>query len=76
MDNVNNEINNTFEQIKTEISQQVMSELASKNIDVIAKDYDAGAEVAKLINSYNATINDIENQINKNRYKIKDKINR
>ena len=73
---VNNEINNTFEQIKTEISQQVMSELASKNIDVIARDYDAGAEVAKLINSYNATINDIETQIDQNNQKYKESVAR
>ena len=80
MDNVNNEvnneINNTFDQIKTEISQQVMSELASKNIDVIAKDYDAGAEVAKLINSYNATINDIEAQIDQNNNQYKESVAR
>ena len=80
MDNVNNEvnneINNTFEQIKTEISQQVMSELASKNIDVIEKDYNAGAEVAKLINSYNATINDIEAQINANNEQYKESVAR
>ena len=80
MDNVNNEvnneINNTFEQIKTEISQQVMTELASKNIDVIAKDYDSGAEVAKLINSYNATINDIEAQIDQNNEKYKESVAR
>ena len=73
---VNNEINNTFEQIKTEISQQVMSELASKNIDVIAKDYDAGAEVAKLINSYNATMNDIEAQIGHNNEQYKESVAR
>ena len=80
MDNVNNEvnneINNTFEQIKTEISQQVMSELASKNIDVIAKDYDAGAEVAKLINSYNATLGNIEAQMDANNEKYKESVAR
>ena len=80
MDNVNNEvnneINNTFEQIKTEISQQVMSELASKNIDVIEKDYNAGAEVAKLINSYNATIGDIEAQIDHNNEQYKESVAR
>ena len=80
MDNVNNEvnneINNTFEQIKTEISQQVMSELASKNIDVIEKDYNAGAEVAKLINSYNTTIGDIENQIAHNNEQYKESVAR
>lgn len=80
MDNVNNEvnneINNTFEQIKTEISQQVMSELASKNVDVIARDYDAGAEVFKLINSYNATIEGIETQINANNEQYKESVAR
>ena len=80
MDNVNNEvnneINNTFEQIKAEVSQQVMAELAAKNVDVIAKDYDAGAEVAKLINSYNATINDIEAQINANNEQYKESVAR
>ena len=73
---VNNEINNTFEQIKTEVSQQVMAELAAKNVDVIARDYDAGAEVAKLINSYNATINDIEAQINQNNNQYKESVAR
>ena len=64
MDNVNNEvnneINNNFEQIKAEVSQQVIAELAAKNVDVIAKDYDAGDDVDKLINSYNDNINEIE----------------
>ena len=80
MDNVNNEvnneINNTFEQIKTEISQQVMSELASKGIDIIENDYNAGAEVAKLINSYNATIGGIETQINANNNQYKESVAR
>ena len=80
MDNVNNEINNeinnTFEQIKTEISQQVMSELASKNIDVIEKDYNAGAEVAKLINSYNATLGNIEAQMDANNEQFKESVAR
>ena len=80
MDNVNNEvnneINNTFEQIKAEVSQQVMAELAAKNVDVIAKDYDAGAEVAKLINSYNATMGDIENQIAHNNEQYKESVAR
>lgn len=73
---VNQQIDNSFEQIKAEISQQVMTELASKGIDVIEKDYNAGAEVAKLINSYNATINDIENQINKNNEQYKESVAR
>ena len=80
MDNVNNEvnneINNTFEQIKTEISQQVMSELASKNIDVIKKDYNAGAEVFRLINSYNTAIGDIEAQIDHNNEQYKESVAR
>ena len=32
---VNEQINNEFDQIKAEISQQVMTELASKGIDII-----------------------------------------
>ena len=73
---VNQQIDNEFNQMKAEISQQVMAELASKNVDVIAKDYDAGAEVAKLINSYNATINDIETQIDQNNQKYKESVAR
>ena len=73
---VNQQIDNTFEQIKAEISQQVMTELTSKNIDVIAKDYDAGAEVAKLINSYNATIGDIEAQMEHNNEQYKESVAR
>lgn len=79
-DNVNNEVNqqidNEFNQIKAEISQQIMSELASKGIDIIEKDYNAGAEVAKLINSYNATINDIEAQIDQNNEQYKESVAR
>ena len=73
---VNEQINNTFDQMKAEISQQVMTELASKNIDVISKDYDAGVEVAKLINSYNATMNDIEAQIGHNNEQYKESVAR
>lgn len=73
---VNEQINNEFDQIKAEISQQVMTELASKGIDVIEKDYNAGAEVARLINSYNATLGDIEAQINKNNEKYKESVAR
>lgn len=74
--NINEQIDNTFEQMRAEVTQQVMSELASKNIDVISRDYDAGAEVAKLINSYNATMNNIEAQIKDNNQKYKESVAR
>lgn len=74
--NINEQIDNTFDQIKTEVSQQVMAELAAKNVDVISRDYDAGAEVFKLINSYNATINDIEAQIKNNNEQYKESVAR
>ena len=73
---VNQQIDNTFDQMKAEISQQVMTELASKGIDIIENDYNAGAEVFRLINSYNATINDIEKQINQNNEKYKESVAR
>ena len=73
---VNEQINNEFDQIKAEISQQVMTELSSKCIDLREKDYNAGAEVAKLINSYNATINDIEAQIDQNNEQYKESVAR
>ena len=73
---VNQQIDNTFDQMKAEISQQVMTELASKGIDIIENDYDAGAEVAKLINSYNATIEGIETQINANNEQYKESVAR
>ena len=74
--NINEQIDNTFEQMKAEVTQQVMSELASKNIDVIENDYDAGAEVAKLIKSYNATMGDIEDQIAHNNEQYKESVAR
>ena len=74
--NVNEQIDNTFEQIKAEVTQQVMSELASKNVDVISRDYDAGAEVAKLINAYNDTMGDIDAQINANNEQYKESVAR
>ena len=73
---VNEQINNEFDQIKAEISQQVMTELASKGIDIIEKDYNAGAEVAKLINSYNATLGNIEAQMDANNEKYKESVAR
>ena len=73
---VNQQIDNTFDQMKAEISQQVMTELASKGIDIIEKDYNAGAEVAKLINSYNATMGDIEAQMDSNNEKYKESVAR
>ena len=73
---VNEQIDNTFDQMKAQITQQVMTELASKGIDIIEEDYNAGAEVAKLINSYNATINDIEAQIDKNNEQYKESVAR
>ena len=73
---INEQIDNSFDQIKAEISQQVMTALASKGIDVIEKDYNAGIEVAKLINSYNATIENIETQINNNNEKYKESVAR
>ena len=74
--NINEQIDNTFEQMKAEVTQQVMSELASRNVDVIENDYDAGAEVVKLINNYNATIGDIEAQINANNEQYKESVAR
>lgn len=73
---INEQIDNSFDQMKAEISQQVMTELASKGIDIIEKDYNAGAEVAKLINAYNATIGDIEAQINANNKQYKESVAR
>ena len=73
---VNQQIDNTFDQMKAEISQQVMTELASKGIDIIEKDYNAGAEVFRLINSYNATIGDIEAQIDQNNEQYKESVAR
>lgn len=73
---VNQEIDNTFDKMKAEITQQVMAELASKNIDVISNDYDAGAEVFKLITSYNATMGDLEAQINQNNEQYKESVAR
>lgn len=74
--NVNQQIDNSFDQIKAEISQQVMTELASKGIDVIEKDYNAGAEVAKLINSYNTTLGNIEAQMDNNNEQYKESVAR
>lgn len=74
--NINEQIDNSFEQMRAEISQQVMTELASKNVDVISRDYDAGAEVAKLINSYNATMGDIDAQIAHNNEQYKESVAR
>lgn len=73
---LNQQIDNTFDQMKAEISQQVMEELASKGIDIIEKDYNAGAEVFRLINSYNATMNDIEAQMDNNNEKYKESVAR
>lgn len=73
---VNQQIDNEFDKIKAEISQQVMTELATKGIDVIEKDYNAGAEVFKLINSYNATMGDLEKQINQNNEQYKESVAR
>lgn len=74
--NINQEIDNTFNQIKAEVTQQVMEELAAKNVDIIQKDYDAGAEVFKLINAYNAAIGDIEAQIDHNNEQYKESVAR
>lgn len=74
--NINEQIDNTFEQMKAEVTQQVMSELAAKNVDVIENDYNAGAEVAKLINAYNATMGDIEAQIKNNNEQYKESVAR
>ena len=74
--NINEQIDNTFEQMRAEVTQQVMTELASKNVDVISRDYDAGAEVAKLINSYNAIMSNIEAQINANNEQYKESVAR
>lgn len=73
---VNQQIDNEFNQMKAEITQQVMTELASKGIDIIEKDYNAGAEVAKLINNYNATLGNIEAQIGHNNENYKESVAR
>ena len=74
--NINQQIDNEFDKMKAEISQQVMTELASKGIDIIEKDYNAGVEVAKLINSYNATLGNIEAQMDANNEKYKESVAR
>lgn len=74
--NINEQIDNTFDQMKAEITQQVMSELVSRNVDVIENNYDAGSEVVKLINKYNDTIADIDKQIAHNNEQYKESVAR
>lgn len=74
--NINQQIDNTFDQMKAEISQQVMTELASKGVDIIENDYNAGLEVAKLINSYNTTLGNIEAQMDNNNEQYKESVAR
>ena len=64
--NINEQIDNTFEQMKVEIAQEVGTILTSKGVDVIPNDYNAGSEVVKLINKYNDTMADIDKQITYN----------
>ena len=62
----NNFIDNEFEMMKAEITQEVMTTLAEKNVDVISNDYDAGVEIVNLIEDYNNSIKQIDDQISYN----------
>lgn len=64
--NINQQIDNEFEQMKTEISQQVMTELASQNITVIPNDYQPGHELVNIINEYNSKMKQLNEQIEYN----------
>lgn len=64
--NINQQIDNEFEQMKAEISQQVMTELASQNITVIPNDYQPGHELVNIINEYNSKMKQLNEQIEYN----------
>ena len=64
--NLNQEIDNTFEAMKAEIAQEVGTILASKGVEIIETDYNAGKAVTNLMQRYNEQMDKIEQQIKYN----------
>lgn len=66
MEEINKQIDNTFETMKAEIAQEVGVILASKGVEIIEDGYDAGKSVVNLINDYNDKMTTIELQLKHN----------
>ena len=63
---INGQIDNTFEAMKSEIAQEVGVILASKGIEVIEDNFSAGKSVVNLMEKYNKQMDTIEMKIKKN----------
>ena len=63
---MNKQIDNTFEAMKAEIAQEVGTLLAAKGVEIIESDYNAGASVVKLMQSYNEQMDNIEMEMKHN----------
>ena len=64
--NINTQIDNTFEEMKAEIAQEVGTILASKGVEIIEDGFDASSSVVKLMQKYNEGMNNIDQQIKHN----------
>lgn len=69
--NVENQVNEIYENIKTEVAQQVKKDLAENGATVIPTGYDPGKDIVGIVNQYNKTKDKIEQEMeyNKNTYK-------
>ena len=63
---INGQMDNTFEAMKSEIAQEVGTILASKGIEVIESGFNAGKSVVNLMEKYNKEMDTIEMKIKKN----------
>lgn len=63
---INGQMDNTFEAMKSEIAQEVGTILASKGIEVIEAGFNAGKSVVNLMEKYNEEMDAIEMKIKKN----------
>ena len=66
INNINTQIDNTFEAMKAEIAQEVGTLLASKGVQIIDNNYDASSSVVKLMQKYNEGMDNIDQQIKHN----------
>ena len=64
--NINTQIDNTFEAMKAEIAQEVGTLLASKGVQIIDNNYEASSSVVKLMQKYNEGMDNIDQQIKHN----------
>lgn len=72
--NVENQVNEIYDNIKTEVAKQVQEELLNKGATVIPNDYDPGKDIIGIVNQYNKMKDQIKQEMEYNEKTYRDDV--